>query len=208
MVAPRRTPSQRRGEQRVEDLLNAAAEVIAESGYEAATMSAIAERAKASIGSLYQFFPNKNSVAHALTLRYCRQLLDRLTPLVQEAPDLGIESLSDRLVDIAITFMESHAGFIALFDAPINRRSDRAIRDDYRKCVADILMAHSPNLARENALLVAAISLEVLCSSCETYIDSTANERALFVNEVKTLLRLYLANRVRQTHRTQRSRNI
>ena len=48
-VAPK-VPRQERGERRVAELLEAAEAVIAESGYEAATMSAIAERAGAAIG--------------------------------------------------------------------------------------------------------------------------------------------------------------
>ena len=62
-------PKRRRGELRVASLLAAAAEVIAERGYEAATMAEIAARAGAQIGSLYHFFPNKEVLADALIER-------------------------------------------------------------------------------------------------------------------------------------------
>ncbi|MGH9824396.1 MAG: TetR family transcriptional regulator, partial [Blastocatellia bacterium] len=62
-TTPRRIPQQKRGQRRVAGFLRAAASVIAEMGYEQATMSAIAERASSCIGSLYQFFPNKAAVA-------------------------------------------------------------------------------------------------------------------------------------------------
>jgi DNA-binding transcriptional regulator YbjK len=51
----RRLPCQKRGERRVTDLLDAAASVIAISGYDATTMSAIANWADAPSGSLCQF---------------------------------------------------------------------------------------------------------------------------------------------------------
>ena len=70
---PRRVPCQQRGERRVAELVEAAESVIAENGYEAATMSAIAERAGASIGSLYQFFPNKAAITQALRTEYAKQ---------------------------------------------------------------------------------------------------------------------------------------
>ncbi len=54
-VAPQRRP----GKARVAALLEAGAAVIAERGYDAATMAEIGVRAKAPIGSLYRFFPNK-----------------------------------------------------------------------------------------------------------------------------------------------------
>ena len=51
-------PKRQRGKQRVAELLAAGAAVFAEKGYAAATMTEIAARAKAPIGSLYQFFPS------------------------------------------------------------------------------------------------------------------------------------------------------
>ena len=73
-IAPRRIPIQARGEQRVARLLEAAAAIFAEVGYDAATMRDIAARAGASIGSLYQFFPNKEVVARAMKTQYCQTL--------------------------------------------------------------------------------------------------------------------------------------
>ena len=58
------------GRQRVAELLQAAAAVIEERGFEAATMAEIAARADANINSLYRFFPNKDAVADALMRRY------------------------------------------------------------------------------------------------------------------------------------------
>ena len=62
----RREPRQERGRRRIEGILEAAARVFAEVGYEAATTNAIAREARTSIGSLYQFFPNKGAVLEAL----------------------------------------------------------------------------------------------------------------------------------------------
>ncbi len=65
-----RAPQRERGRQRVADLLEAASAVFAEKGYAAATMTEIAARAGAPIGSLYQFFPGKESLGDALMRRY------------------------------------------------------------------------------------------------------------------------------------------
>jgi AcrR family transcriptional regulator len=61
---PRRR--QVRGQQRMELVLDVAAQVFAEVGFEAATTNAIAARAGMSPGSPYQFFPNKDAIAKAL----------------------------------------------------------------------------------------------------------------------------------------------
>src|SRR5690348_11216780 len=70
----RRAPAQERGQQRVERILDAAAQEFARVGYESATTNAIARRAKTSVGSLYQFFVNKEAILEGLTERYRRQL--------------------------------------------------------------------------------------------------------------------------------------
>ena len=57
----RRVPVQERSKKRLEAILEAAARLFAGSGYEQTTMEGIAEAAGTSIGSVYQFFPNKLS---------------------------------------------------------------------------------------------------------------------------------------------------
>src|ERR1700733_11723420 len=87
----RRVPRQERGERRVAGLLEAAEAVIAETGYEAATMSAIAGRAGAAIGSLYQFFPNKACITQALRTEYAKQFDNLYAPLALQAGSLSPE---------------------------------------------------------------------------------------------------------------------
>jgi AcrR family transcriptional regulator/transposase-like protein len=62
----RRQPQQKRGKQRVEKILLAAAEVFAEAGFAAATIQQIADRANTAVGSIYQFFPDKLAIFNAL----------------------------------------------------------------------------------------------------------------------------------------------
>lgn len=69
-TAPRRLPSQRRSRERVERMLAAAAALIAEKGSDAMRMGEVAEKAGVSIGSLYQFFPDKSAIIRTLAQRY------------------------------------------------------------------------------------------------------------------------------------------
>lgn len=66
----RRTPSQKRSRERVERILTVAAGLIAEGGSEAMRMSDVAEQAEISIGSLYQYFPDKAAVIRSLAERF------------------------------------------------------------------------------------------------------------------------------------------
>jgi len=66
VLQPRKLPSQPRSQATVEAILQAAAQVFERHGYAAGTTNRIAERASVSIGTLYQYFPNKDAILVAL----------------------------------------------------------------------------------------------------------------------------------------------
>ncbi len=65
-LSPRKKPLQRRSQEMVDVILEAATRVFIEEGYEGASTNKIARRAGVSVGSLYQYFPNKEAVTAAL----------------------------------------------------------------------------------------------------------------------------------------------
>ncbi|GGY19920.1 TetR/AcrR family transcriptional regulator [Streptomyces xanthochromogenes] len=69
-LRPRKQPRQVRAELTRERILDAAAHVFAEYGYAAGTTNRIAERARVSIGSLYQYYPNKDAILVELLTRH------------------------------------------------------------------------------------------------------------------------------------------
>jgi AcrR family transcriptional regulator len=77
-TAPRRTPSQRRGEDTVVILLDATELVLAERGFAATTTNHIADAAGVSIGTLYHYFPSKESLIEAVVHRMWARELDVL----------------------------------------------------------------------------------------------------------------------------------
>ncbi len=84
---PRKLPRQRRSRETVGVILEAAAQIFERSGYHAATTNRIAERAGVSVGSLYEYFPNKQALFVALVHRHLeegRQLLGVLTTLAND----------------------------------------------------------------------------------------------------------------------------
>lgn len=72
-AALRRAPAQERSKARVEKMLAAAIAIIAEKGSDALRMNEVAENAGVSIGSLYQFFPDKAAIIRTLAARYNEQ---------------------------------------------------------------------------------------------------------------------------------------
>lgn len=90
----RRRPTQERSQRRLEAIVEAAAEAFAQHGFSDTTMEGIAARAGTSIGSVYQFFPNKTAVFREVAQR-CMQLSRQSyaellgpSPLQQPWPEL------------------------------------------------------------------------------------------------------------------------
>ncbi|HZU29372.1 MAG TPA: TetR/AcrR family transcriptional regulator [Bryobacteraceae bacterium] len=196
--APRRIPRQQRGERRVAQLLDSAAATIAAVGYDSTTMSAIAERAGAPIGSLYQFFPNKQAITHALRTEYGRDFEARLAALEQQASGLSLEELVARLIALSIDFVESHPAFLALLDAPSATRSPAPLRKTLRLRLARCLMAVKPRMHRGKALRLAAVTMQLLKGLNHLYAEATPGEARQYVREYKTVLSAWLGARLDQ----------
>ncbi|RWB69313.1 MAG: TetR/AcrR family transcriptional regulator [Mesorhizobium sp.] len=101
IASPRRSPSQQRSRERVERMLAAASALIAEQGSDAMRMGEVAERAGVSIGSLYQFFPDKRSIVWALAERYTAESQACISGALKDVRDAeGLKQAFSELVDI------------------------------------------------------------------------------------------------------------
>src|ERR1700684_1762224 len=94
--AVRVAPQQDRSSRRLASFLDAAAELFVEVGYEAATMTAIAERSGSSIGALYNYFPDKQAIALTLLGQYAQEVEAQWRPLVGQAADLSHREFARR----------------------------------------------------------------------------------------------------------------
>ena len=194
---PRRIPRQPRGRRRVTQLLDAAAAVIASVGYDAATMSAIATKAGAPIGSLYQFFPNKVAITHALQTEYGKHYEAKLTALEAEARDLRLEEVVGRLIHLTADFVESHPAFLALMGALGNTRSPLSLRRRLRSRLAGCFHAVSPRIGRGKPALLAAVALQLLKGMSHLFAEAPARQRRQLVREYQVVLHGYLAERLK-----------
>lgn len=108
----RRSPRQARGRQRVARLLDAAEELFGEVGFEAATTNQIAARAGVPIGSLYQFFSNKEAIVSAVAARYQEAAGAAMdAALGPDAAGLPAEELAARILDAMVGFGSARMGF-------------------------------------------------------------------------------------------------
>lgn len=193
----RRIPQQDRGERRVAEVLEAAATVIADVGYEAATMTEMAARAGASIGALYQYFPNKEAIARALRQQYGDEIEARWTPLAAQGAKLSISQLVDRIFEVIIDLMENRPAYVELMNAPKNYKRDPAARIRLREHFAAVFREKQLELTPEAAFRIANVAVQVVKGMKPLYADATPPEREEIVREFKLLLASYLTARLR-----------
>jgi AcrR family transcriptional regulator len=103
-TGPRKSPSQERSRRTVNRILDAATRIFHEQGYTDATTNDIADEADVSVGSLYQYFPNKDALLVALTQRHIATTTTDLTNLLLDLPrDSDIETTFRTVVDFLVS---------------------------------------------------------------------------------------------------------
>ncbi len=193
----RRVPTQERAKKRVERIIDAAAYVFAEEGYKAATMEGIAARAETSIGSIYQFFPNKRSVFDALARHYhdkLRVFFDMLLggPLL----DQPWGDILEQGIDALTLFHAQEPGFRAVWvglhltDEVVTE--GEAINREFAKRIELVLAAKLHGLPAKMRPVVATMMVEILTAMMIVSARRPAEAKGL-MTETKALLRRYLA---------------
>jgi AcrR family transcriptional regulator len=103
-ASPRKRPAQARSRETVAAILEAAARVFEARGYAAGTTNRIAERAGVSIGSLYEYFPNKDAIVVALAERELESERVEITRLLEATRDEALAVVLRRFVEGVVGF--------------------------------------------------------------------------------------------------------
>ena len=185
-------PQQERSTRRLAGFLDAAAELFVEVGYQAATMTAIAERSGSSIGALYNYFPDKQSIAFTLVNQYSQELEAHWKPLMEQAEILTHAEFADQFIERITQFVQERPAYLSLLAAPIRFRRDPAARKASRIAIANAFQVKNPSLSKEQSLLAANLSLQIVRGMMALYGEADSKGKVLVVAEFKKLLTLYL----------------
>ena len=187
-----RTPRQARARATVDAILLAAAHILKTEGEGALTTNRVALLAGVSIGSLYQYFPNKQAVLDALRERYAAwfdQALDEETRRTELPLRAAVRAAVDRIVAMHRVDLALHAHLSA--DAhPLGAEEMRG----FRARMQDYLEAHASSLRPVDAALASYIGTRVM----EALLHGTAHDapewlaHPRFAEEVTELLVRYL----------------
>jgi len=123
-TSSRRRPTQRRAQQTVDAVLDAVVRVLKREGFRAVTTNRIAEVAGVSIGSVYQYFPDKQAIFVALHQRHIDQI-DRVveTKLIEHA-ESPLDELIGAMIDGMIEAHNSDSELYELLATEVPHRAD------------------------------------------------------------------------------------
>ena len=195
----RRQPQQTRSQERVNQILAAAEELFIEVGYEQTTTRAIAAQAKVAVGTLYQFFPDKEAILKALATRYFQAEYQLFAALhTPEAESLSLGDYVDRVIDAFDHFMNSQPGYRAVYEQLLNLMTYSAVEamDDYEYRIVDELAAFfarlNPDLNAEKSQTIALIVVKVVGDLLWLSASQTPAQQRSLVAETKVLMLSYL----------------
>lgn len=163
----RRVPTQDRAQVTVEAMLEAAVKLLKKGGSSAITTNRIAETAGVSIGSVYQYFPNKRAIFIALHERHIAQVDSVLCGRLAKSAELTLEELIASLADGMIELHSADPELSELLQAEVPHRAEGTrdfsvrLHGSFRKALA----AHSKELGRKVDLDMQAFFLSNMVDS-------------------------------------------
>jgi AcrR family transcriptional regulator len=106
-TTPRKKPRQNRSQTTVDVILDATAHVLVHEGYDRTSTNRVALRAGVSIGSIYQYFPNKEALVGELVDRYSRMVFEMVTQrfvtMATEPPEVVARAMVQAMVELKRT---------------------------------------------------------------------------------------------------------
>jgi AcrR family transcriptional regulator len=193
-ASARRRPQQNRAEVRRASFLKAAEQLFGTLGYEAVTMTAIAEQAQASIGTLYDYFPDKAALALALITQYTHEAEAHWVKFLQQPPARGKAAIADFFIEGILEFVRDRPAYLPLFEAPIAYTRTKAAREPLRRTIATALQNLKPSLSADRAFFNAQVIVAIIKGMLSVYRQATLKEREAVVTEFKKVMRLYLTD--------------
>lgn len=192
----RKQPQQARSQVTIDAILEGAAHILGERGWRALTTNAVAEVAGVSIGSLYQYFPNKLALIEAVRARHFDEILAILRAAADQTLPRArrLEALVDGMIRVHSRHPAMHR--VLLEEAP---RGEDAAPDHDR--FARTLQRRYEAIVKTNALRVSAdgvaMMARVLASALAGAVHDAAGtgmlHSAAFRRELLYLVGSYLA---------------
>ncbi|WP_285116907.1 TetR/AcrR family transcriptional regulator [Leifsonia sp. fls2-241-R2A-40a] len=195
----RTEPIQERSAARIDALLDAAAEVVDEIGFDRLTTAMVAERAGASIGTVYRYFPDRIVLLQALRdralLRYRRSVVEAIDA---QAPQHWWNAV-ECAIDAFVHMFRTERGFriIRFADAERSGTAEEEAQADsgFANLFAQILSDEYGLPAGDDLSFRLQVVVEMMDSLISRAFVEDPNGDERYISEARTVAREYLERR-------------
>ncbi|MGV3666495.1 MAG: TetR/AcrR family transcriptional regulator [Leptospira bouyouniensis] len=202
-ISPRKVPQQKRSKERYQKIVDTAIELLGEVGYDDLTTDLIAEKSGISVGSIYQFFPNKESIiyshAEASYLIMHDLFFEKVTKELKKTKKFTPEFVDFTLIAFEQTLSEVKGYRLinsilytneALLDLDIqsNERFARSLAEK-------VILAMFPKVNKKRAFYISLMIVESV-DSVTRIVDRTQKNsvKKQVLAELRTLLLVYFSS--------------
>jgi AcrR family transcriptional regulator len=189
-----RRPIQARAVRRRDQILDAAARVLDESGWDAFTTNAVAQAAGTAIGTVYQYFSSREEVLGGLLARHETRLQEAIDAAIARGGEDPL-AVADAVVDAFASVWRSEPGYRTAWSASqtgglIERTGDRWAKTFARR-VAGLLQSFFPGSARAN-MVTARVAIHLVSGLLLAAMSGPRRQERAMIAETKRALRAYL----------------
>lgn len=178
-MAPRRRPRQSRSSMTVDAILEAAAILFAKDGFDATSTTRIAERAGVSVGSLYEYFPNKEALVAKLLKRHCDRMIERFSQKFRSAEGKPLD-------DVIAIFVEATHDAYAV-DVRLHRvlleQMGRVSKPHHLRCVSMAIVDLLEQALTMCGASVRRPSIRLAAFVVETTVEALTHRAILYAPE-------------------------
>jgi AcrR family transcriptional regulator len=175
-------------------VLDAAADLFGSAGYDATTTTQIAARAGVAVGSVYQFFPDKEALLDALADRHIGGIDEILVASKGLGEDAALSDIVAMIVEGIVAYARAQPFFGVLLagagSPPVAHASER-LRAELAVRV-EAIIAYKP-IAAARRKVVAAVCVDLLAALLPRTLDRRGRRVPGMIRELELALGAYLA---------------
>lgn len=155
----RNVPIQARSRERLRQVLDAADELLCDEGADSFTTTRIAEAAGVPVGSLYHYFPDKETIAEALAVRYWSDFEDLVAAVAETDERVPLADPAGAVLEALAAGFRARRGFLALWYGGLRtervREATRPTRSAIARSIERIFAVHWPQASYAQRAIVA-----------------------------------------------------
>jgi AcrR family transcriptional regulator len=182
VLKPRKQPVQARSSVTLDILHVAAIQVLKSEGLDGCTTTRVAERAGVSVGSLYQYYPNRDALLAGVLNRHLEEVTDAIENVCREHEGKGLDELGRRLVSafLAVKFADPAAAKV-LYEVAGERGGPQKVARAQQQITGAI--AHALETASDGRLgqphLISGIAFNAIVGPVHAVLEGNMPETAL-----------------------------